>query len=58
MAGMYLQSLEYLVLILSQQVVLPVGVPHVSIEDDIYEGYFIPKGTTFMVNAWYVEAIH
>lgn len=24
--------------------VLPLGVAHAAIEDDIYEGYFIPKG--------------
>ncbi|KIO27631.1 hypothetical protein M407DRAFT_73022 [Tulasnella calospora MUT 4182] len=28
------------------------GVPHVSRKDDVYEGYFIPKGTTVIPNAW------
>ena len=28
------------------------GVPHVSIEDDVYEGYFIPKGISVMANIW------
>jgi cytochrome P450 len=25
--------------------IVPMGVPHSTIEDDIYEGYFIPKGS-------------
>ncbi|THU86325.1 cytochrome P450 [Dendrothele bispora CBS 962.96] len=32
--------------------VLPLVVPHHSIEDDVYEGYFIPKGTTVVGNSW------
>ena len=30
----------------------PPGVPHVSTEDDVYEGYFIPKGMTVIANIW------
>ncbi|KAG9048572.1 hypothetical protein FS837_012513 [Tulasnella sp. UAMH 9824] len=30
----------------------PIGVPHRLIEDDVYEGYFIPKGTTVFTNLW------
>ncbi|KAF5331759.1 hypothetical protein D9758_016632 [Tetrapyrgos nigripes] len=30
----------------------PLGVPHYSVADDVYEGYFIPKGTTVVGNAW------
>ncbi|KAG9003490.1 hypothetical protein FRB90_011179 [Tulasnella sp. 427] len=29
------------------------GVPHSSREDDIYNGHFIPKGTTVIPNLWY-----
>ena len=32
--------------------VLPLAVPHASIEDDEYNGYFIPKGTAVMGNTW------
>ncbi|KAF7357546.1 O-methylsterigmatocystin oxidoreductase [Mycena sanguinolenta] len=32
--------------------VTPLGVPHASVEDDIYDGYFIPKGTTVISNIW------
>jgi hypothetical protein len=28
------------------------GVPHMSTNDDEYNGYFIPKGTIMIVNAW------
>lgn len=28
------------------------GVPHASRQDDTFSGYFIPKGTTAIVNAW------
>lgn len=31
----------------------PVGVPHRLMEDDEYNGYFIPKGTMVMANTWY-----
>ncbi|KAG8965055.1 hypothetical protein FRC05_003370 [Tulasnella sp. 425] len=31
------------------------GLPHVSREDDIYGGYFIPKGTTVIPNLWYAD---
>ncbi|KAF8883247.1 cytochrome P450 [Infundibulicybe gibba] len=41
--------------------VLPLGVPHASTEDDIYKGYFIPKGSIIFSNIWSMsrsEAIH
>ena len=28
------------------------GVPHVASEDDVYEGYFIPKGSSVIANLW------
>ncbi|TFK35719.1 cytochrome P450 [Crucibulum laeve] len=31
---------------------MPMGVAHSVTEDDIYEGYFIPKGATIMSNIW------
>ena len=30
----------------------PQGVPHLSTADDEYAGFFIPKGTVTLVNAW------
>ena len=30
-----------------------VGVPHRSMQDDVYEGYFIPAGTTVIENVWW-----
>ncbi|KAI0052213.1 cytochrome P450 [Auriscalpium vulgare] len=32
--------------------VLPLGLPHSTTEDDIYEGYFIPKGSIVLANLW------
>lgn len=28
--------------------------PHTTVSDDEYRGYFIPSGTTFVANAWFV----
>jgi cytochrome P450 len=30
----------------------PLGVPHKSLEDDVYNGMFIPKGSTVYFNVW------
>ncbi|KAF7348418.1 Cytochrome P450 [Mycena sanguinolenta] len=32
--------------------IVPLAFAHVTSEDDIYEGYFIPKGTTVLPNVW------
>lgn len=32
------------------------GVAHVSTEDDVYNGYFIPKGAILLPNIWYVAS--
>ena len=31
------------------------GVPHMSTLDDEYNGFYIPKGTTMICNAWLVH---
>ena len=33
----------------------PGGIPHTLIQDDNYEGYFIPKGTMLFANAWTIH---
>ncbi|KAJ3843054.1 cytochrome P450 [Lentinula raphanica] len=38
--------------VLRWQPAIPLAVPHVVIEDDWYEGYFIPKGTQCIPNIW------
>jgi hypothetical protein len=30
------------------------GVPHQLIADDNYRGYFLPRGSTVLFNAWFV----
>ncbi|KAF8653668.1 hypothetical protein AX16_003819 [Volvariella volvacea WC 439] len=32
--------------------VAPTGIPHRVMEDDIYEGYYIPKGSLVITNIW------
>ncbi|KAL0957036.1 hypothetical protein HGRIS_003136 [Hohenbuehelia grisea] len=31
---------------------IPLSLPHAVIDDDVYEGYFIPKGATVVANIW------
>lgn len=31
---------------------VPEGLPHLALEDDYYEGYYIPAGTTVLGNIW------
>lgn len=33
------------------------GVPHQLLQDDTYEGYFLPAGTTFIFNTWSVHEL-
>ena len=40
--------------VLRWHIVAPIGVPHRSMNDDEYNGYFIPSGSIVIVNAWYV----
>ncbi|KAG0704307.1 cytochrome P450 [Suillus ampliporus] len=35
--------------------VAPMGIPHATSSDDIYDGYFIPKGATVICNAWAIS---
>ncbi|KAG8960669.1 hypothetical protein FRC05_006701 [Tulasnella sp. 425] len=49
------QDMPYLHAILLETLrwntVVTTGLPHASLRDDIYDGYFIPKGTTVIPNA-------
>lgn len=40
--------------VLRWQPVAPMGIPHMSTDDDIWDGYWIPKGTLVMANIWFV----
>lgn len=49
-------SLQYIDAILRETLrwhpVLPLSTPHASVNSDVYEGYYIPKGATVMPNVW------
>ncbi|KAG1876669.1 cytochrome P450 [Suillus subalutaceus] len=49
-------SLPYLDAILREVMrwypISPLGAPHATLNDDVYGGYFIPKGAVVMVNQW------
>ncbi|PMD34424.1 cytochrome P450 [Hyaloscypha variabilis F] len=48
-----LRYLDYIVDEISRwRPLSPLGVPHKSVEDDVYDGMFIPKGATVYFNAW------
>lgn len=32
--------------------ITPLNVPHASSEEDVFEGFYIPKGSVIMVNQW------
>ena len=38
--------------------VAPVGVPHRSLAADVYNGWYIPAGTTVVVNLWYARRVY
>ncbi|KAG9112970.1 hypothetical protein FRC07_007841, partial [Ceratobasidium sp. 392] len=41
--------------IIRWQPVTPLGMPHRSIQDDVYRGYLIPKGSTVLGNVWAIS---
>jgi cytochrome P450 len=38
--------------------VTPLGGPHRSTEDDVYDGYSIPMGSIILTNIWYYSRIY
>ncbi|KZT72684.1 cytochrome P450 [Daedalea quercina L-15889] len=38
--------------VLRWQPIAPLGIPHYLTEDDMHEGYFVPKGTIVFPNVW------
>lgn len=40
--------------VLRWHVIAPLAFPHRVSEDDIHEGYYIPKGTTIIANVWFM----
>ncbi|KAJ7507105.1 cytochrome P450 [Mycena galericulata] len=50
------EALPYITAIVKEslrwELVIPLGVPHRAMEDDVYNGYFIPAGTIMIANQW------
>lgn len=50
------ESLPYLKAIVEEclrwEVLLPFSIPHLSTQEDIYNGYYIPAGTLVLPNTW------
>jgi cytochrome P450 len=40
--------------VLRWQPLMPTAVPHMTMRDDKFDGYFIPAGSFVFGNAWYV----
>ncbi|KAF8545990.1 cytochrome P450 [Imleria badia] len=36
-------------------IIVPLGAPHAVTLDDVYKGYYIPKGATIFVNVWAIS---
>src|ERR1700733_3345832 len=36
----------------------PIGLPHMTTEDDIFNGYLIPKGALILANIWYASIFY
>lgn len=53
------EALPYVTAIVKEalrwHVVLPFSIPHLTTEDMVYDGYFIPKGTILLGNSWWVN---
>ena len=43
--------------VLRWHVVTPIGLPHCTVADDVYNGYHIPAKTIVMVNIWYIISL-
>lgn len=53
-----LKSLPYINAIVKESMrwkpAVPVGIPHRLMEDDVFDGMFIPSGSVVIGNAWFV----
>lgn len=41
--------------VLRWQPIVPLGLPHMTSREDVYEGYLIPKGSMVLVNEWAIS---
>ena len=42
--------------VLRWHAITPIAFPHCAVNDDVYNGYEIPAGTTIVANTWCVES--
>ncbi len=53
-----LESLVYINAIVKEAMrwhtVTPLGIPHRTVEDDFFRGYFVPGGSVLIANTWSV----
>ena len=47
----------FVITIITTILTSPEGIPHMSTNDDEYNGYYIPKGTVVIGNAWLVRPL-
>ena len=47
----------FVIIIITTILTSPEGIPHISTMDDEYNGFYIPKGTVLMGNAWLVRPL-
>jgi cytochrome P450 len=49
------RNLTFSIQTLRWRPVAPGGIPHTLIQDDVYDGYLLPKGTMLFANTWSIH---
>ena len=51
-------GMSFIVMIINTILTSYEGLPHMSTTDDEYNGYYIPKGTVLIGNAWLIRPLN